>query len=147
MFRYITDCRYKACEVHCTDPELWDCEHVKHWLRWAVGMFSLRNVDVDSVSWDGPQLMLLQYNDFADYIPDDPKNVFWTHLELLRKYKFVGEHVTVNIVYRHYGCYVHIVYRNVDLCLCWSVCVVLNILSYGIDQLHENHSDPQTYTL
>lgn len=87
----------------CTDPELWDCQHVKHWLSWAVNMFGLHNVDVDSISWDGAQLMLLQYSDFADYIPDDPKNVFWTHLELLRKYKFVGEQVTVNItVVSHY---------------------------------------------
>jgi len=89
----------RLSEVHCTDPASWDCEHVKHWLRWAVNRFSLQYVDVDSCPLNGAQLMTLQYSDFVEHIPDDPDNVFWTHLELLRKYKFVGEQVQHLIIY------------------------------------------------
>jgi len=64
-----------------------------HWLRWAVDRFGLHDVDVDSFSLSGTQLMQLQYSDFAKYISNDPDNLLWTHLELLRKYKFVGEQV------------------------------------------------------
>lgn len=29
-------------------------------------------------------------DEFQKKVPNDPGNVFWTHLELLRKYKFVA---------------------------------------------------------
>ena len=53
--------------------------------------FGLEAVDVDSFSLNGAQLMRLQHRDFADYIPNDPNHTFWTHLEILKKYKFIGE--------------------------------------------------------
>jgi len=37
--------------------------------------------------------MQLRYSEFAKYIPSDSDNVFWTHLELLKKYKFFGKYV------------------------------------------------------
>lgn len=72
------------------DPKNWDCRHTKHWLQWAVYRFGLYSVDLNSFSLNGAQLMQLQYSEFAKYIPNDSDNIFWTHLELLKKYKFVA---------------------------------------------------------
>jgi len=81
-----------VCDWNVTDPESWDCRHTKHWLQWAVYRFGLNGVDLDSFSLNGDQLMRLQYSEFVQYIPHDHDNLFWTHLELLKKYKFVGKY-------------------------------------------------------
>lgn len=73
-----------------SDPKSWDCHQTKHWLQWAVYRFGLYSVDLNSFSLNGAQLMELQYSEFAKYIPNDSDNIFWTHLELLKKYKFVA---------------------------------------------------------
>jgi hypothetical protein len=39
----------------------------------------------------GKQLCQLSVSDFHSKVPVDPGDLFWTHLELLRKCKFVGE--------------------------------------------------------
>lgn len=73
------------------DPALWTVEHVKFWLRWAVKKFNLESVNsylLDSI--DGAQLISLTHDSFAQIFPNDPGDVFWTHLELLRKCKFVA---------------------------------------------------------
>lgn len=40
---------------------------------------------------DGNRLQELTIQDFQKIVPNDPGDVFWTHLELLRKMKVVGE--------------------------------------------------------
>jgi len=100
------------CELYCTDPASWDCQLVKYWLRWAVNRFGLEDVNIDSFSLNGVQLM--QPSSFAKYIPNDPDNIFWTHLELLRKYKFVGvqvHHLIILFIVTGF-CY-SVVYQNV----------------------------------
>ena len=39
----------------------------------------------------GKQLCELSLDDFQKKVPLDPGDLFWTHLELLRKCKFVGK--------------------------------------------------------
>ena len=63
---------------------------MKHWLQWAVKEFSLEGVDVDGFGMNGRQLVDLKHEDFVRFIPFDKGDVLWTHLELLRKCKFVG---------------------------------------------------------
>lgn len=47
----------------------------------------------------GEDLYKLTLEDFQKLVPSDPGDVFWTHLELLRKMKLVG---TYRRFKRHY---------------------------------------------
>ena len=73
------------------DPMLWTETHVRHWIQWAVKEFALDGVDIDNFSLNGRQLCDLKHEAFRQLIPFDRGDIFWTHLELLRKCKFVGE--------------------------------------------------------
>jgi len=68
----------------------WTPLHVKHWIVWAIQEFKLDSVDVDNFNMTGAELCDLTHGDFIKYIPFDRGDIFWTHLELLRKCKFVG---------------------------------------------------------
>lgn len=83
------------------DPCQWSEVHVRHWIQWAVREFQLEGVDINQFRLNGKQLCDLQHDDFVKYIPFDRNDIFWTHLELLRKCKFVGK------VFLFYG-YVYI---------------------------------------
>lgn len=72
------------------DPLLWTEEHVKHWVNWAATHFNLPNTDLNSWNIDGKQLVDLTHEEFVKKIPFDPGDLFWTHLELLRKCKIVA---------------------------------------------------------
>ncbi|XP_046338901.1 GA-binding protein alpha chain-like isoform X1 [Haliotis rufescens] len=72
------------------DPVQWSEVHVRHWIQWAVKEFALQAVDIDSFRLDGKQLTELTHPEFINFIPHDPGDIFWTHLELLRKCKFVA---------------------------------------------------------
>ena len=75
------------------DPEQWTVDMVKHWMRWAVGEFSLEGVNINNFNLTGPELCNLKHQEYVKYIPCDKGDTFWTHLELLRKCKFVGEYL------------------------------------------------------
>jgi len=72
------------------DPSLWSELHVKHWIQWAVKEFRLANVNTDTFNLNGEQLCAMTHPEFVQHIPNDPGDIFWTHLELLRKCKFVA---------------------------------------------------------
>ncbi|KAK7105654.1 GA-binding protein alpha chain-like isoform X2 [Littorina saxatilis] len=72
------------------DPIQWTEVHVRHWIQWAVKEFGLMGVNISNFSMDGRLLCSLTHPDFVRYIPHDPGDIFWTHLELLRKCKFVA---------------------------------------------------------
>lgn len=77
---------------------MWNVDHVKIWLTWAVGQFNLEGIDVENFNMTGQDLCSLEHEHFVQLIPNDVDNIFWTHLELLRKCKFVGEyHLTVYV--------------------------------------------------
>lgn len=75
-----------------TDPVQWTEVHVRHWIQWAVKEFGLENVDVTNFSMNGQQLCEMSHPEFVKFIPNDKGDIFWTHLELLRKCKFVGRY-------------------------------------------------------
>lgn len=68
-----------------------DVLHVRHWVQWAVRQFNLPNLRLSDWSMNGEQLYKLTLPEFQKIVPNDPGDVFWTHLELLRKMKLVGK--------------------------------------------------------
>jgi len=74
-----------------TDPAKWSLIHVQYWLRWAVGIFKAASIEInDWVDIDGIKLRDLSHSEFKKLVTVDPGDLFWTHLELLRKCKFVA---------------------------------------------------------
>jgi len=73
-----------------TDPAMWDTAHVLHWLRWALNTF--RSASIDPADWQisGASLCSITHDQFKQKVSIDPSDLFWTHLELLRKCKFVA---------------------------------------------------------
>lgn len=72
------------------DPMQWSELHVRHWIDWAIKEFQLDNVNVGSFRINGRQLCEMTHPEFVKLIPFDRGDIFWTHLELLRKCKFVA---------------------------------------------------------
>ncbi|XP_069115151.1 GA-binding protein alpha chain-like isoform X1 [Argopecten irradians] len=72
------------------DPVQWSEVHVRHWIEWAMKEFQLDGVNADMFGINGKQLCELSHPEFIKLIPNDKGDVFWTHLELLRKCKFVA---------------------------------------------------------
>ncbi|XP_064470763.1 GA-binding protein alpha chain-like [Ornithodoros turicata] len=73
-----------------SDPTLWKQEHVMRWLQWAQKQFSLQNLTSTDWNFTGKQLCELTHAEFVRRVPFDPGDLFWTHLELLRKCKIVA---------------------------------------------------------
>ncbi|XP_018567445.1 DNA-binding protein Ets97D-like isoform X2 [Anoplophora glabripennis] len=73
-----------------SDPEDWSAVHVRHWVQWAVRQFNLTNIKLSDWSMTGQELHNMTIQDFQKIVPNDPGDVFWTHLELLRKMKVVA---------------------------------------------------------
>lgn len=73
------------------DPNDWSVAHVRLWLQWAVRQFNLVGLRLSDWNITGKELCQLSLSDFHSKVPVDPEDLFWTHLELLRKCKFVGE--------------------------------------------------------
>ncbi|XP_074026815.1 DNA-binding protein Ets97D [Leptinotarsa decemlineata] len=63
----------------------WNTLHVRHWIQWAVRQFNLTDIKLSDWTMDGKHLNKLTIQDFQKLVPNDPEDVFWTHLELLRK--------------------------------------------------------------
>ncbi|XP_030764284.1 DNA-binding protein Ets97D isoform X2 [Sitophilus oryzae] len=72
------------------NPEEWSVLHVRHWLQWAVRQFNLSNIKLSDWNISGKDLYKLTMEDFQKIVPNDPGDVFWTHLELLRQMKVVA---------------------------------------------------------
>ncbi|CAH1796470.1 unnamed protein product [Owenia fusiformis] len=72
------------------DPSLWNRTHVRHWIQWAQQEFSLVGVDSENFNITGKQLVSMDHATFTKMVPVDNGDTFWTHLELLRKCKFVA---------------------------------------------------------
>ncbi|KAF5290077.1 hypothetical protein FQA39_LY14858 [Lamprigera yunnana] len=72
------------------DPEEWDAVHVKHWVQWAVRHFNLPNLKLSDWAITGRELMGLKLSQFQSMVPNDPGDIFWTHVELLRKMKVIA---------------------------------------------------------
>lgn len=68
---------------------------VKKWLVWAIRQFGLTDIKVKDWNMTGLELCEMSHKEFQRKVSNDPKNIFWTHLELLRKCKFVGWYKTL----------------------------------------------------
>ncbi|CAH1981526.1 unnamed protein product [Acanthoscelides obtectus] len=73
-----------------SDPKDWSEFHVRHWLIWAVRTFNLPNIKLSDWDMNGERLMELTIEEFKKICPNDSGDIFWTHLELLRKMKVVA---------------------------------------------------------
>lgn len=73
-----------------TDPRNWDRTHIHHWMTWAIKQFNLKDIDMPKWKINGEQLYRISLQDFQKMVPNDPGDIFWTHLELLRKMKVVA---------------------------------------------------------
>ncbi|EFN87457.1 DNA-binding protein Ets97D isoform X1 [Harpegnathos saltator] len=93
IMRWMVDPYYKKEQDRLkipADPRDWSEAHVKHWLQWAVRQFNLVHLHLTDWNITGEQLCDLTLKDFQAKVPHDPGDVFWTHLELLKKCKFVA---------------------------------------------------------
>lgn len=71
-------------------PSDWNKFQVKFWLNWAKRQFSTAEIQPDRWDITGEELCSMTVNDFKQKCRKDPGDLFWTHLELLRKCKYVA---------------------------------------------------------
>lgn len=93
VIRWIVDSHFKKEQERLKippDPNDWSIAHVRLWLQWAVRQFNLVGLRLSDWNITGKQLCQLSLSDFHSKVPVDPEDLFWTHLELLRKCKFVA---------------------------------------------------------
>lgn len=93
VVRWVVDSNFKRNQIRLNipdDPNDWDIPHVRHWLLWAVRQFNLIGLKLADWKITGAELCNLSLEDFRRKVPHDPGDLFWTHLELLRKCKFVA---------------------------------------------------------
>lgn len=91
--RWVCDTNFKRDQQRLNipdDPIEWTVAQVKHWIQWAIRTFALSCIKVQEWSISGRELCELDQGDFKQKVPNDPGDLFWTHLELLRKCKFVA---------------------------------------------------------
>lgn len=72
------------------DPEEWSRPNVHFWLNWAINQFDLASINANDWNMTGAELCKMTVEEFNEIVPVDPGNCFWTHLELLRKCKYVA---------------------------------------------------------
>ncbi|XP_069684888.1 DNA-binding protein Ets97D-like isoform X2 [Periplaneta americana] len=93
VIRWVVDSHFKKEQQRLkipSDPNDWSVAHVRLWLQWAVRHFNLVGLRLSDWNITGKQLCQLSLSDFQAKVPLDPGDLFWTHLEVLRKCKFVA---------------------------------------------------------
>ncbi|XP_075232325.1 DNA-binding protein Ets97D-like [Lycorma delicatula] len=93
IVRWIVDGNFKREQQRLNipqDPNDWEVAHVRHWLLWAVRQFNLTGIKLSDWIMTGSELCQITLDHYRKIVPKDPGDVFWTHLELLRKCKFAA---------------------------------------------------------
>ncbi|GIY62796.1 DNA-binding protein Ets97D [Caerostris darwini] len=72
------------------DPFAWSVEHVLVWLEWAALHFKVPKIDIDEWAISGKELMTMSQQNLRRMLPCNPGDLFWSHVELLRKFKFIA---------------------------------------------------------
>ncbi|XP_063234667.1 DNA-binding protein Ets97D-like [Bacillus rossius redtenbacheri] len=93
VIRWIVDGRFKKEQERLGipgDPREWTPAHVRHWLLWAARQFNLAGLRLRDWDLAGRELCEMTLQEFQRLVPSDPRDVFWTHLELLRRCHFVA---------------------------------------------------------
>ena len=63
-----------------------------HWITWAINEFKLQHVQPETfANLTGKDLCEMKHDEFSKLVMNDRRDIFWTHLELLRKCRFVGK--------------------------------------------------------
>ncbi|XP_053683481.1 DNA-binding protein Ets97D [Sabethes cyaneus] len=91
--RWVCDTNFKRDQQRLNipdDPIEWTVAQVKHWIQWAVRTFQLSNIKLPDWTISGKELCEMDHAEFKQKVPNDPGDLFWTHMELLRKCKFVA---------------------------------------------------------
>uniref|UniRef100_A0A2L2YLE2 GA-binding protein alpha chain n=2 Tax=Parasteatoda tepidariorum TaxID=114398 RepID=A0A2L2YLE2_PARTP len=79
----------ERCQIS-NDPSAWTEDHVKLWFDWATSHFKVSKHGMRAWSLTGKELMTFPMEDFKARLNIDANDMFWTHLELLRKFKIVA---------------------------------------------------------
>lgn len=98
--RWVCDTNFKRDQQRHNipdDPVEWTVLNVKHWIQWAIRTFQLTSIKLQDWNISGKELCELDLAEFKQKVANDPGDLFWTHLELLRKCKFVA------VVQKHNG--------------------------------------------
>ncbi|GIY23795.1 DNA-binding protein Ets97D [Caerostris extrusa] len=64
--------------------------HVLVWLEWAALHFKVPKIDIDEWTISGKELMSMSQQNLRRMLPCNPGDLFWSHVELLRKFKFIA---------------------------------------------------------
>ncbi|XP_072166263.1 GA-binding protein alpha chain-like [Diadema setosum] len=68
------------------DPEMWTEEDTRHWLVWASGQFATEALhQVKNIRMSGAEMCQLTKEEFLARLPKESAELFWTHLELLKR--------------------------------------------------------------
>ncbi|XP_055947662.1 DNA-binding protein Ets97D-like isoform X2 [Argiope bruennichi] len=73
-----------------SDPSAWTVEHVKLWLEWATHHFKIPKIDLNEWKYSGRDLMSMSQESLREKIAFDSEDMFWAHVELLRKFKIIA---------------------------------------------------------
>lgn len=93
LINWVVDSNFKREQKQLRipeDPNEWSKDHVKYWLQWAIKQFQMDFIKTNDWNITGRELCGLSMEEFQQKVPKDPGNKFWTHLELLRKCKFIA---------------------------------------------------------
>ncbi|KAK0166912.1 hypothetical protein PV327_004380 [Microctonus hyperodae] len=84
---WIVDAQYQQYRERLRIPadlKKWLPAHVKSWVQWAVRQFNLTSVTLVDWNLTGAELYDLTLEEFKKKVPNDPGELFWMHLEVLR---------------------------------------------------------------
>ncbi|XP_002071985.3 DNA-binding protein Ets97D [Drosophila willistoni] len=92
VLNWVLDSKFKREQVRLKIPEValeWTQAHVAHWLEWAVKQFDLNDLKMSDWQINGKELCAMTHEEFSKKL-NDPGNIFWTHLQLLKECNFVS---------------------------------------------------------
>ena len=69
---------------------LWKRAHVSYWIKWVIREFPHTSIKTQDWEITGQELCSMSHKNFKLKVPLDPSDLVWTHIELLRKCKFVA---------------------------------------------------------
>lgn len=91
--KWTVDYNFKAEQMKLKipeDPSEWTAKQVNIWLNWAIKKFKLANIRTSDWNITGRELCDMSYKTFKRNVDPANLDLFYTHLEFLRKHKYVA---------------------------------------------------------
>ncbi|CAO1311568.1 unnamed protein product [Diamesa hyperborea] len=91
--KWTVDYNFKAEQMKLKipeDPSEWTAKQVNVWLNWAIKKFKLANIRTSDWNITGRELCDMSYKTFKRNVDPANLDLFYTHLEFLRKHKYVA---------------------------------------------------------